>query len=542
MNTIVMLSEGSSDGIDIIANARGRVRIEPIPYWVREDSYDLQFRSEHDAPITYLFFDTQIHAELRETYIRQAIRLETMEAVQHRSQWRLQFEPKTQLITLHSLRIRRGDAEVNHLNLEKAHFLQREEGLDRFVIHGWFTFLMVVEDVRPGDILEFSYTVKTQPQLLPEHCAYFFSLPQGFSIGKYRFSLRFTTTRPMRWKSSAVELKPIENCEDETTFWEWSGERSVGLRPEVNTPFWHISYPWIQISDIPDWRAIAVAISKTWMGEDGDGTTAEIADVIEREESEMSSRIEKAIRLIQDEYRYLSVNLELGGYVPTSPLVVARRRFGDCKDLSFLLVNLLKELGVPAKPILVNTFLRKSVGDFLPMPTLFNHAVVEFETEGKRRWVDTTQKEQGGGPYNRIVADYGLGLPIAAAASGLIEPPQIPGQANLFDLNESVLLDTSGAPSLLAITLRAEGSQAEILRQQLKKAGVEEMAKQRLQIVLNRFGNAKRTGSLQFRDDRALNQFVLAEVFEISPFLSPHPNNKMCRFQLPIYPRISKST
>ena len=40
--------------------------------------------------------------------------------------------------------------------------MQREEGLDRFVIMGWFTLLMVLDDVRAGDILEFSYTIETQ--------------------------------------------------------------------------------------------------------------------------------------------------------------------------------------------------------------------------------------------------------------------------------------------------------------------------------------------------------------------------------------------
>ena len=178
--------------------------------------------------------------------------------------------------------------------------------------------------------------------------------------------------------------------------------------------------------------------------------------------------------------------------------------------------------------MLVNTFLRKSVGNLLPTPFLFNHVVVEFEAEGKTRWIDTTQKEQGGGLFNRTILDYGLGLPVDAAGAGLIKPPQIPEQSNLFELRENFLLDTSGAPSLLAVTLRAEGNQAEILRQQLKQVGVEEMSKQRLQIIISRFGNGKRIGTLQYRDDRVANQFVLVEVFEISPFLSAHPNSKLC--------------
>ena len=528
-----MLNEATSGGADNIATAKNQIRTGPVPGWTIESPFDLQFKSEHEASITYLLSDTQIHAERRETFIHNAVRLETMEAVQHLSQWRLQFEPKNQLITLHSLKVRRGEFEIDHLHIDKAHCLQREEGLERFIIHGWFTFLMILEDIRPGDILDFSYTIETQPRLLPEHGGYFFSLPQGLSVGKYHFSLRFNNSRQMKWKSSGNDLKPVESCENEETFWEWSGEKYVGLKPEANISSWHISHPWIQVSDFPDWQTIAVAISNTWAVEDNDEIITEIVKEVQSKEPDLSARIEKLIQLVQDECRYLSVNLELGGYVPTPPTVVARRRYGDCKDLSFLLVNLLRKLEIQARPVLVNAFLKRTVGGLLPMPSLFNHVVVEFEADGKKRWIDTTVKEQGGGPFNRLIQNYELGLPVDAAAIGLIEPPLIPGQSNLFELREHFLLASSGEPSLLAVTLKAAGSPAEGFRQQLRTGGLEEMTKQRLQAIVNRFGNGKRSGSLQYRDDRAANQFVLAEVFELKLILSEHSNNKLCRFQMP---------
>ncbi len=527
-----MHDEPTPFGADITPTVKDRVRMGAIPGWVNVCSYTPQFKSEGNAPVTYLLLNTQINADRRELFVHQAIRLETMEAVQHHSQWRLQFEPKTQLITLHSLKIRRGEAENNHLTLEKAHFLQREEGLERFVILGWFTILMILDDVRPGDILEFAYTIETQPRLLPNNSSYFFALPQAVSVGKYHFAVHFDATRAMKWKSSAADLKPLERNVEMTVLWEWSGENYTGLRPESNTPSWHLAYPWIQISDFPDWQIIASAIAEAWMAEYNDQTVVSIAQEIESKEPDLPARIERAIRLVQDECRYFSVNLELGGQIPSTPEMVMQRRFGDCKDLSWLLVNLLKKLGVQARPVLVNTFLKRTIGELLPTPSLFNHVVVEFEAEGKKRWVDTTLKEQGGGPFNRIIAKYDLGLPIDAAATGLVSPPQVPEQSNLFELRESILLDTSGAPSLLAVIQQNEGDRAEILRQQITKAGLEEVSRQRLQSITSRFRNASRIGSMQCRDDRTANRFILAEVFEIHPFLGDHPNNKLCRFQL----------
>ena len=239
--------------------------------------------------------------------------------------------------------------------------------------------------------------------------------------------------------------------------------------------------------------------------------------------------------LIQDEYRYFSVNLEFGGQIPSPPHIVARRRYGDCKDLSFLLVNLLKRLGVEARPILVHTGLRKSVGIVLPTPGVFNHVIVEFEVEGKRRWVDATMKRQGGGALNRIINEFYLGLQVDPVANGLVESPKIPEQSNLYEMHETILLDTTGAPSSISMVVRAEGAQAELLRHQFQTIGLEEMTKQELQHCANRFSRATRVGTLQYRDDRATNQFFLAQTFEINGFLIPAPNRRYCHFKIPSY-------
>ncbi|HUA68831.1 MAG TPA: DUF3857 domain-containing transglutaminase family protein, partial [Candidatus Saccharimonadales bacterium] len=447
-------------------------------------------------------------------------------------QWKLQFEPKRQLITLHSLKIRRGQNESDQSNMEKAHFLQREEGLERFIIQGWFTLLMILEDVRTGDILDFAYTIESSSELFPDHGGSFFTLPQGMSIGKYRFAVQFADARRRKWKSSSAELSPVERHENGMTFWEWSGERFHVPKAEVNTPPWHISYPWIQVSDFADWQTVAAGISKMWVVDTDDSTISEITKEIESKEPSLPGRIERAIQMVQDECRYLSVNLDLGGQIPTLPGAVARRRYGDCKDLSFLLVNLLGKLGVQARPLLVNTFWRKSIRNFMPMPSLFNHVIVEFEVGGKRRWIDTTLKQQGGGAFNRYIHAYDCGLPVDAAATGLIESPKLE-VSDLFDLHEHVLLDTRNGSSLMAVTLQVEGNQADLHRSSYKKLGQKEWGKQRLQTMVNRYRSAKRVGELKCQDDRNANVLVLTEVFEIEFKLGKHANPKLCVFHVP---------
>ena len=226
---------------DALAGARDRVRIGPAPAWVVPCPFDPNFKAKQTEHVTYLCVSRQVHAENRQTHVHTAMRLETMQAVQRESQWRLQFEPRTQSVTLHSLKIRRGETEFDHANWEEFRLLQREEGLEGYVIDGWYTLLLVLEDVRPGDVIESCYTLESQPRLLPQSCASFFSLPQGIPVGKYSFSLRFAEPRPMKWKSSSADLKPAESRENGQVLWVWTGENYAEPKPEANTPEWCIS-------------------------------------------------------------------------------------------------------------------------------------------------------------------------------------------------------------------------------------------------------------------------------------------------------------
>ena len=236
--------------------------------------------------------------------------------------------------------------------------------------------------------------------------------------------------------------------------------------------------------------------------------------------------------MVQDEYRHLEEDVELEGAPPARPGVVARRRFGNAKDLSFVLVQLLRGLGMSANLVLVNTKFGKSVSRFLPEPGLFNHVVVEFEAQGERRWIDATAKGQGGGLLNRVIRDYGVGLPVSKASSGLIQAPSPSVSASAFEIKEVILLDTAGSPSLLGIVVTARGSHAEDLHRDFESKGMEAISKERLLSAGERFGTVTRVGPLQFRDDRKTNEFFLAEIFELRNFLKSGGKPGLYQFDL----------
>jgi hypothetical protein len=194
---------------DLLTLARSRVRIGSVPDWVTAATYSPEFTAKVRRAVTPLLLERQAHAELHEHHVHNALRLETIPAVQHHSQWRLEFAPKTEWVVLHTVRTRRGAVEREHLSLEKIQFLQREAGLEGFIIDGGITLLLLLEDVAVGDVLEFSYTIRSQPRLLPQNWGMLFELPLASEIGKHHFSVRHAATRQMKWKSYSQSLAPV---------------------------------------------------------------------------------------------------------------------------------------------------------------------------------------------------------------------------------------------------------------------------------------------------------------------------------------------
>jgi transglutaminase-like putative cysteine protease len=85
---------------------------------------------------------------------------------------------------------------------------------------------------------------------------------------------------------------------------------------------------------------------------------------------------------VRRQVRYVAVEVGIGGFRPSAPEDVLGRRWGDCKDKAFLLVDLLREAGIEAWPALVRAAPGNRLDRELPTPDEFNHAIVAVAPEG----------------------------------------------------------------------------------------------------------------------------------------------------------------
>ena len=500
-----------------------RVTVAPPGSWVAMREVNDAAESPGAGAQTILLMDHQHRVLTGERFERIVRCLKTPPAVQEAAQWRLVFDPATQRVVIHSIAIRRAGQTFEQAEVLRLRFLQREENLDRLVLDGRLSVVLLLEDVRVGDVVDVSFTVQTTPRLMRDNFWLLHVVPTNAPLCAFHLSVRFPAKREPKVKTSEDDFSPVFKKYDEECEWQWKLESVRPREVEPNVPAGHIANPWIQASDCASWSAVAAGIGAAWVENFSEPEFIEAANAIAAAATP-AERVDRALTMVQDDIRHLSLNSGLGGQIPASPGEVLRRRFGDCKDKAFLAAHLLRRLGIRARPVLVNTAMRQTIDRLLPMPDAFDHVILEYELSGKRRWVDVTVPMQGGGAMGRSLTDFRCGLPIGPGVAGLDRVSAITSISDRLELRESFMIDTAGRPSALKVVVKGIGADAETLRRELHMEGAEAFAQRREQSYRQIFPDIKRVAELEWRDDRARNEFVVAEMFEMRSVVASGPD------------------
>lgn len=96
---------------------------------------------------------------------------------------------------------------------------------------------------------------------------------------------------------------------------------------------------------------------------------------------------------VQDHIKYIAFEDGLGGFKPRLPSDVFNKRFGDCKDMSCLVVNMLQHAGVPAYHTWIGTRRLPYTYNDVPSPLADNHMIVCAMIDDQPIFLDPTNSD-----------------------------------------------------------------------------------------------------------------------------------------------------
>jgi transglutaminase-like putative cysteine protease len=156
-------------------------------------------------------------------------------------------------------------------------------------------------------------------------------------------------------------------------------------------------------------------------------------------------KLERIFNFVQEKIRYVAVSIGIGNYQPHFAGDIFHKRYGDCKDMSALMVAMARAAGIAAAPVLISTHYNGAVDTLLVSQSQFNHAITTARlADGQLFWLDATDKHT---PFGELpwYDQNQLALVIYAADSAVFaRTPANPGSANQIRRDWELALAAAG--------------------------------------------------------------------------------------------------
>lgn len=133
------------------------------------------------------------------------------------------------------------------------------------------------------------------------------------------------------------------------------------------------------------------------------------------------SKLEILYHYLQDYTRYVAVHIGIGGLQPHAAATVFHTRYGDCKDLSTLMIALCREAGIEAYPVLVKTRDKGEVWEDFPNGD-FNHFIVLAIVAGDSIWIESTADQLALGQLTPVIEGCNV-LVMNSSGGQLVKTP-----------------------------------------------------------------------------------------------------------------------
>jgi hypothetical protein len=489
--------------------------VRPAPQWVDRAAVatDVPVAREHARWGIYdILNDHQVNAgaDSETQYYRTVRKVLSPSGVQNASELELDFDPSFQRLVIHEVALVRGAKRIDALDADDIRVLEKEDGSDNQIYDGERTAMIFIKDVRPGDVIDYSWSLVGANPILGGRYTDSYDLSRAVPSRHMRHRLLFPANRQLHWRGR----KPIGVAAGATNIYTWELNDVPALDVEDSVPSWFEPWSSVQVSEFASWAEVAQWSEALFALDDRSKAEVKtLAGTFRAQHATRDAQITAAIRFVQDDIRYLGIEMGRNSHEPHQPWETLEARWGDCKDKTLLLVTLLRELGLDAHPALVNTRLQHRLAEKMPSPFLFDHVIAQVVDGAKTYWVDGTIADQGGTLATLETPSDGHALVISPATTGLtrIDTRRDGGT----HVEQRYVTTSYTEPVRLEVQTTYSGIDADDMRSEIASLSAEDFAHDRINDLAVDQPKIEAAGTPTIKDDRAANVIVVTEHYRV---------------------------
>lgn len=459
---------------DTSAQAAGMVRKAPAPAWAVALAVPQPSPARRDqvsGGIYYLLVDHQVRpGEPADVdYRRMAFQVTDREGLEEAGKIDIDFDPGSDDVTLHHIRLIRNGAILDRIGDVTIRTLQREEDLEQGVFTGRKQLHLELKDIRVGDVVDYAFSRTTHSAVLASQIFTSQSLTWSAPAGLTYYRLLWPHGVPITLKRFAGAPAPQVTHSRDRDIYEWRMADATPVAGESDAPGWAPQWAEVSVSNMTSWGEVVAWALPIYNRPDRlPADWAAAVDRIAQETADPALRITRALRLVQDRVRYVSLSIGAGSFQPRAPAEVVRSGYGDCKDKALLLTLSLRRLGIDASPALTDADAGRGLPDQPPSANAFDHVIVRIKVAGRSHWVDPTRSQEGGVFPNLAPVRTAWALPIAPGQAALEAIPMGAQPSPSQEVVERYEWPRGEAsPLTLAVTTIYRGEDADWMRAKL---------------------------------------------------------------------------
>ncbi len=278
--------------------------------------------------------------------------------------------------------------------------------------------------------------------------------PRETSVQNSTYRISVVPEVKFRYKNKNTNIVPNQEKQGQFDVYTWQVKDLKAEEHEDNVPDWSVEPRIMFAADKFEYFGRPGDIS-TWksFGQWQQDLNADVCDLSAQRVAEIRKMVEpynndkdKAKALytyMQQNMRYVSVQLGIGGLKPFPASFVDKNKYGDCKALSNYMYTLLKAAGIRSHYAVVNSGTNDEPvdADFPASP--FNHVILCIPFKSDTTWLECTSNTSAFGKLGEFTENRNA-LIITEEGGKLVNTPRSTRADNQFNSRVLVKLTPEG--------------------------------------------------------------------------------------------------
>ncbi len=340
--------------------------------------------------------------------------------------------------------------QVNRYKMKEMKSIATGDGL---VVDGKTYYFQVAAPSYPVTV-QFDYQFKYKGTL--NYPNYRIEMPEQ-SVEYSNYTVTVPADLDLKFKPQHISLAPSISNSGKNKIYSWEVKNLASVPYEEDAVSYENSYPAILISpnkfsmdgndgDLSTWKNFG-----SWYADLSKGSlnlsdeTKSFLKEMVRDAKSNNEKIEILYSYLQNNFRYVSIQLGIGGFKPFDANFVDKKKYGDCKALANYMQAILNAVGIISYPALINAQYNKQPVDPAFPHNSFNHVILCVPQNKDTTWLECTSKSTTAGVLGSFTENRNA-LLVTPAGGVLVATPKSNASENTFNLTSKIILkeDASG--------------------------------------------------------------------------------------------------